>query len=340
MTYQQNITEAVDRTAITQAVVQLEAGELVAFPTETVYGLGADAMNPAAVNKVYAAKGRPTHHPLIVHIAAQASLTTWVREIPPYAQQLIDTFWPGPLTLVLARAAGVPLSVTGGQDSIALRSPAHPCAQALLTAFRQGQGGIVAPSANKFGKVSPTTAAHVREEFPIDHQPSVYLLEAGATEVGIESTILDLSRLKQGRGPVLLRPGIISAQDIAAIIGVMPAHIDAHAPRSSGTLAAHYAPRTPLRLLPREQLNPYIQQASHQKIALICTAPSNVFASTSYTEIAPTTSTAYAHYLYAILRRLDRQQFDQILIEQPPQTADWDAVNDRLSRAAAAFSTQ
>lgn len=177
-----------------QAVQLLEAGELVAFPTETVYGLGADAENPEAVARIYAAKGRPSNHPIIVHVVDGGDISYWVDDVPPAAQALIDAFWPGPLTLILKRAAHIPAAVAGGQDSIGLRCPSHPVAQALLSRFKRGRGGIAAPSANKFGQVSPTTAQHVRDEFG----DAVFVLEGDGVEVGIESTIVDLSRLEQG----------------------------------------------------------------------------------------------------------------------------------------------
>src|SRR5665213_997403 len=228
--------------AAAEAARRLLAGELVAFPTETVYGLGADAANAAAVAKIFALKGRPESHPLIVHIADPLALETWARDVPEGARVLAARFWPGPLTLILARAPGVPDAVTGGQDSVGIRCPSHPLAQELLLEFTLiGSGGVAAPSANRFGHVSPTTAQHVRAEFGGD----LYVLDGGACEVGLESTIVDLSR---GR-PVLLRPGAITRADLAAVLGEAIGDRDANAPRASGTLAAHYAPRAPLRLL-------------------------------------------------------------------------------------------
>ena len=242
-----------DAAAIADAARQLLAGELVAFPTETVYGLGADAENPQAVARIYAAKGRPANHPVIVHVAPQADLGYWAREVPAQAQRLIDAFWPGPLTLILPRAPHVGAAVSGGQDSIGLRCPSHPVAQALLSAFAAGKpgghGGVAAPSANKFGQVSPTHAEHVRNEFPQEVAQGMPVLDGGAAEVGIESTIVDLSRLGQGVGPVLLRPGHITPAQIAAVLGVPVGMPDAAAPRASGTLKAHYAPHTPLELV-------------------------------------------------------------------------------------------
>ena len=211
-----------------EAVRLLEAGQLVAFPTETVYGLGADAENPEAVARIFALKGRPSNHPVIVHVVDGADIGYWTDEVPEAAQQLIDAFWPGPLTLILKRAAHIHAAVAGGQDSIGVRCPSHPVAQALLARFKRGRGGIAAPSANKFGQVSPTTAQHVRDEFG----DAVYVLEGDGVEVGIESTIVDLSRLDQGIGPVLLRQGALTAAMMAQVLGAAPLPPDAAAPRA------------------------------------------------------------------------------------------------------------
>jgi L-threonylcarbamoyladenylate synthase len=320
---------------IQQAAAILESGGLVAFPTETVYGLGADAENPAAVARIYAAKDRPPNHPVIVHLAPEANLGYWAVEIPVEARKLVDAFWPGPLTLILKRAAHIPDAVSGGQDSIGLRCPSHPVAQALLRAFKSGKGGIAAPSANKFGHVSPTTAQHVRDEFgegpgcPVD-----YLLDGGQSEVGIESTILDLSRMAT-LGPVLLRPGIISGARIADLIGIEPRMPDTAAPRASGTLDAHYAPRTPVALVESARFSATLAllAARGWRTALIhrvTQAVPNAFAQVA----VPGAPDTYAHHLYAALREMDRAGADVIVIEAPPRTAGWQSVNDRLRRAA------
>src|SRR5690554_3204783 len=201
-----------------QAARRLAEGRLVAFPTETVYGLGADAENPTAIAQIYAAKGRPSDHPVIVHLAPGADLSYWSDHVPPSAYALVEAFWPGPLTLILPRAPNIPSAVSGGQRSVGLRCPAHPVAQALLRRFAElkgGQGGVAAPSANLFGQVSPTRAEHVRAEFAKLSDDQLLILEGGSAEVGIESTIVDLSRLDQGVGPVILRPGHITAAEIA-----------------------------------------------------------------------------------------------------------------------------
>lgn len=320
--------------AILAAARALEQGELVALPTETVYGLGADAENPEAIARIYAAKGRPQNHPVIVHLAQGADPAYWADEIPTEARQLMQAFWPGPLTLILRRAARVPSAVSGGQDTIGLRCPAHPVAQALLQAFRQGRGGIAAPSANRFGHVSPTTAQHVRDEFgdgpdaPVQH-----VLEGGQSEIGIESTILDLSRMAAA-GPVLLRPGRISASDIAAVIGRMPLPPDAAAPRASGTLASHYAPATPVALLPAEEIPEVVRRlaAAGKRAALI---RRTVAPGLAPVEIGmPAAAPAYAHELYAALRAMDTVGADIILAEALPTEEAWQGINDRLRRAA------
>jgi L-threonylcarbamoyladenylate synthase len=321
-----------DQAAIDAAARALEAGRLVAFPTETVYGLGADAENPAAIAAIYAAKGRPSNHPVIVHLAPGADLARWASDIPEAAYQLIAAFWPGPLTLILKRAARVPAAVAGGQDSIGLRCPSHPVAQALLLAFRGGQGGIAAPSANRFGHVSPTTAAHVLDEFGSGPgSPLAAVLDGGASEVGIESTIVDLSRI-DGGGPALLRPGQISAQQIADVIGAWPGMGGAGAPRVSGALASHYAPRTPVVLLERDALAPALARLGVRRAALIVT---DAALAAGHAHVAlPARPDAYAQGLYAALREMDGAGADVIIVERPPQDAAWMGINDRLRRAA------
>lgn len=321
---------AAEAAAIAAAARLLEVGELVALPTETVYGLGADAENPQAVAKIYAAKGRPPGHPLIVHIAPEADLSHWAQDIPPEARALAAAFWPGPLTMILKRNPAIPAAVAGGQDSIGLRSPAHPVALALLRAFKGGQGGIAAPSANKFGHVSPTTARHVRQEFG-DH---LCVLEGGQSEVGIESTIIDLTRLET-LGPVLLRPGRLSATELAWVLGRPLATPDAAAPRVSGSLEAHYAPMTPLALVAEDELPAVLSRLAlrGKRVALMTLSPIIPDGVAAACCMA-TDAAGYAHALYASLRELDQGQADLIVVQAPPATPQWDAVNDRLRRAA------
>ncbi|AKU10900.1 putative translation factor [Azoarcus sp. CIB] len=326
-----------DADDIRRAAELLRAGELVGMPTETVYGLAADALNVDAVGKIFSAKGRPADHPLIVHLPDAAHLTRWARAIPKEAIALANAFWPGPMTLILKREEGVPDAVTGGQDTVGLRVPDHPVALALLRAF---DSGIAAPSANRFGRISPTTAAHVREELG---DKVALVLDGGPCQVGIESTILDLSR----DTPVILRPGAISADDIARVIGRRPATRTAHAeegaaaadsdqPRVSGSLAAHYAPRTPLQLIPAARL---VEEAATlagegSRVAVLArTCPDPRDARLIWRN-APADPAGFAHDLYASLRELDACGADFIVVEALPETPDWQAITDRLGRAA------
>jgi L-threonylcarbamoyladenylate synthase len=312
---------------ITRAVATLRAGGLVAFPTETVYGLGADAANETAVKKVFAAKGRPHDHPLIVHVARSAQLQDWARDIPPAAHTLAKKFWPGPLTLILKRAAHVSDLITGGQDTVALRVPSHPLAQALLREFG---GGVVGPSANRFGQVSATTAEHVRQEFGaiVD-----CVLDGGACEVGIESTIVDLSRGQ----PALLRPGCITAAQIEAALGVPLCAPDVHSPRAPGTLEKHYAPRTLVMLVETDLIDELARSFVRQgkRVAVLACNVRQPLIDKLVWIAAPDAPSAYAHDLYANLRQLDAAACDVMLVEEPPLAIEWAAVRDRLGRAAA-----
>jgi L-threonylcarbamoyladenylate synthase len=323
--------QGVDQVAVAAAAHELEQGKLVAFPTETVYGLGADAQNEAAVASIYAAKGRPQDHPVIVHLSPEGRLDDWACEIPPEARALAQAFWPGPLTMILRRAPGIPAAVSGGQDTVGLRCPSHPVAIALLRAFKGGRGGVAAPSANKFGHVSPTLAQHVRDEFEGEGLVAM-VLDGGASQVGIESTIVDMSRLAT-HGPVLLRPGHIGADAIAAVIGRRPTAPDAAAPRASGTLESHYAPSIPVVLQ-----EPAVMTATLERLA----AAGRKAALIHYSDFPPTHGQAclpadpegYAHDLYAALRAMDGVGADVILVEAPPKGDAWMGVNDRLRRAA------
>lgn len=319
---------------IEHAVALLKQGELVALPTETVYGLGADAANPAAVAKIFAAKGRPADHPLIVHIPDAAHLDRWARDIPAEAHALAKAFWPGALTLILKRQPDVPDAVTGGQDTVGLRVPNHPLTLALLREF---DGGIAAPSANRFGRISPTTARHVRDDLG---EAVALILDGGPCQVGIESTIVDLS----GKRAMLLRPGMISAIDIGRILGRVPLSPDdplaPPALRASGTLEAHYAPRTPLVLMPDDSLPIALRNAIVQKerVAVLATHPAPFEMPQVIWQVAPAEPTGYAHELYANLRALDALGCDRIYV-QKPVGQPWQAIYDRLKRAAAGSGT-
>ena len=329
-----------------KAVALLQAGELVAFPTETVYGLGADAANPEAVAKIFAAKGRPADHPLIVHLPGAAHLDRWARDIPALAWELAEAFWPGPLTLILKRAPGVPYAVTGGQETVGVRVPAHPLALDLLRAFAQAGGGrggmcgIAAPSANRFGRISPTDAAHVHEELG---SSVALVLDGGPCSVGIESTILDLSRDDGAGGlltPRLLRPGQITPEQIASVIGIFPESPAAEAgksvPRVSGALDSHYAPRTPMRVVPGEQLAEVLCALRAGGTSVGVMAYGLLPQAVCWYSLCrlPDNAEGYARGLYAALRELDQAANDIIVVEAIPADPAWAAVADRLRRAA------
>ena len=305
---------------VAEAVAALRAGQVIGLPTETVYGLAGDAANTEAVARIFALKRRPPDHPLIVHLGDAAQLDDWARVVPESARRLARRFWPGPLTLVLPRAARVSDAVTGGQDTVALRMPAHPLARAVLTAFG---GALAAPSANRFGRISPTRAEHVRAEFG-DAVPCV--LDGGPCAVGIESTIVDLS----GAAPRILRPGAITRAMLEQTLGgPLAAGVADDAPRVSGSLPAHYAPRTPLTLLDA----PALRQRRGEDGALLLTHSLTVDAACGMR--LPGDATGYARALYAALRELDARGARVILAERVPDTPEWAGVRDRLTRAAA-----
>lgn len=319
-------------TDLEDAADQLAAGALVAFPTETVYGLGARADDPQAVAAIYAAKGRPTDHPLIVHVSGPEGVARFADPVPPAAAALMARFWPGPLTLILPRRAGIAEAAAGGHPTIGLRCPSHPVAQALLRATEaRGVPGVAAPSANRFGRVSPTTAAHVTDEFG----PGLRVLDGGACAVGIESAIVDLSR---GR-PVLLRPGALDRAALQAVLGEPVQDRDAQAPRASGTLAAHYAPTARVRLFSGQDLAralaPGVAAGLPPGLAVYSRSALAVPGGVLHRPM-PQDPAAAAHELFAALRELDAQGARHLWIEAPPETPAWEGVRDRLARAAAA----
>ena len=327
-----------DPASVTVAAQALRAGELVGLPTETVYGLGADAASETAVAKIFAAKGRPSDHPLIVHVADASGVEHFARDVPDFARQLMQAFWPGPLTLILPRRPEVGAAAAGGQDSIGLRCPAHPLAHALLLAARElGVQGVAAPSANKFGRVSPTTAAHVRGEFG----DSLLILDGGPCAVGIESTIIDCSR----GAPVLLRPGHITREQVQAACGLRllgPEELEAPAPRASGTLEAHYAPHAKVRLMDGRALQTALDvlgrdfDGGRATIAVYARSILRVPSAKVLYRRMPDDPAAAAQQLFAVLRDFDAQGVGLIWVEPPPPTSDWEGVRDRLQRAAAA----
>lgn len=326
-----------DRQGIALAARELRAGRLVAFPTETVYGLGARARDAAAVASVFRVKGRPPEHPLIVHLPEGAPLGAWADPVPEAAERLAAAFWPGPLTLVLRRAAGVPDVITGGQDTVALRVPSHPVAAALL---RELGEGVAAPSANRFGRISPTRADHVAAEFA---DLDLLVLDGGPCEVGLESTIVDLSSER----PRLLRPGRIGAEAIGerlgvAIAGAPDATSDGTsdgtsagrpaAPRAPGRLASHYAPAAPTRLLDRAALDGPDGPDPDAGL-LLCGAERPAGHRGPWRRL-PATPDAYGRGLYEALRALDEAAPPEVVVERPPDGPAWTAVHDRLNRAA------
>ena len=312
-------------TEINEAAEVLRRGGLVAFPTETVYGLGADASNLKALARMFAAKGRPTSHPVIVHLAEVMMLPEWASEIPSAAVRLAERFWPGPMTLILPRAQGVLDAVTGGQDTVGLRVPNHPVALGLLKAFG---GGVAAPSANRFGRLSPTSAEHVRMDLGILVD---MILDGGACTVGVESTILDLSR----EHPVLLRPGAITIEMLTEVLGEPPLTKEAFSTRAPGTLKIHYAPKTPLKVVNSEELMSFVESllSNGKHVAVMARRPLPEANPNLHWLIAPSDAKNYAHDLYANLRFLDLLGTDRIIVEEVSTDVDWQAIQDRLQRA-------
>ena len=325
--------------SIAAAARAVRSGALLGLPTETVYGLAADARSDAAVAQIFAAKGRPSDHPLIVHVADAQGIAHFAREVPGFAQKLVDAFWPGPLTLILPRLPDVATAATGGQDSVGLRCPAHPVAHALLQACAAPDPhlapvwGVAAPSANRFGRVSPTTAQHVQDELGAD----LLVLDGGPCGVGIESTIVDCTR----GVPVLLRPGAITRAQIQAACGIAPLskeELPALTPRASGTLEAHYAPAAKVRLMDAKALQTGLDllgaEAAH--IAVYARAVLRTASSRLVMRRMPDDAAATAQQLFAMLRSFDDEGVKLIWIETPPASPDWEGVRDRLERAAAA----
>jgi L-threonylcarbamoyladenylate synthase len=304
----------------------LRDGELVAFPTETVYGLGANASNPAAVRKVYELKGRPPSHPVIVHIDQAKYLRRWVRELTPEAEKLAAAFWPGPLTLVLPRGESVQDVVTGGQDSVAIRIPSHPMARQLLDAFG---GGIAAPSANRYGRLSATRAEHVTDEFG---DAVKVVLDGGECQVGLESTIVScLDETVR-----LLRPGAVTLTQLRGVVPGVQIGADKSTPRVPGSTPAHYAPATPLTIVPGGEIDALAESLSEggQRIAVLAQRlPLKTYQYVTWIN-AGKRAEAFGHDLYANLRTLDKAGCARILVQEVPGDERWDAVRDRLARAA------
>ena len=323
--------------ALAAAVAALRAGQLIGLPTETVYGLAADANHPQAVARIFSAKGRPSDHPLIVHVAQAQDASAFASQIPDFAARLMGAFWPGPLTLILPRRPEVAAAAAGGQLSVGLRCPSHPVAQALLKACREaGVAGLAAPSANQFGRVSPTTAAHVQSELGNE----LLVLDGGACEVGIESTIVDCTR----GIPVLLRPGVLTRAQIETALGDRlrtPEEVSEATPRASGTLEAHYAPRAKLRLMAGPALQTALDllgkdiDASPTSIAIYSRSILSTPSQRVLRRRMPDDAVATAQQLFSVLREFDAQGVRLIWVETPPDDPAWEGVHDRLKRAAA-----
>lgn len=312
--------------SIKQAVNHLKNGHLVAFPTETVYGLGADASNPEAVKRIFAAKNRPTNHPLIVHLACFDQFEHWAQDIPESAFKLAEHFFPAPLALILKKRTDVQTLATGGQDTIALRVPNHPIALELLRAF---DGGIAAPSANKFCRISPTQAQHVADELGENVE---MILDGGSCQIGVESTILDLS----GDKPTLLRFGQITRSSLESVLQMpifIPDSLEKITVRTAGMMATHYAPITKSLRFDTNLLADLLLQNANKKIGVLTCGSQILTAENRVVISLPVDSVIYAQNLYAKLRELDSLKLDLILVEKPPQHEAWQAINDRLGKA-------
>ncbi len=318
-----------DGAALDAAAQHLAAGGLVAFPTETVYGLGARADDETAVAAIFAAKGRPADHPLIVHVAGADQAAIFCGALPAAAQKLMQAFWPGPVTVIVPRLPGVAAAAAGGQDSIGLRCPAHPVAQALLQRTAAlGVPGLAAPSANRFGRISPTRAAHVAAEFG----PDLWLIDGGDCPLGIESSIVDCSR----GAPALLRPGVFTRGQLEAALGEPLRAPGAASPRAPGTLASHYAPSARLRLWPAVALAAALHEAaiSAPELAVYSRRAGSDLPGLRWRRM-PDDPAALAQELFAVLRQFDAEAVAEIWVEQPPDEPAWEGVLDRLRRAAA-----
>ncbi|HVZ47123.1 MAG TPA: L-threonylcarbamoyladenylate synthase [Ramlibacter sp.] len=329
------ILDGASSEAIARAAQALARGELVAFPTETVYGLGADASRDEAVARIFDAKGRPRDHPLIVHVCDAPIVAQFASDVPAVAKRLMDAFWPGPLTLILPRRAGVAEGAAGGHPTVGVRCPAHPVAHALLVAcaaLDPPVPGLAGPSANRFGRVSPTTALHVEEEFG----SGLLVLDGGPCRVGIESTIVDVSR----GAPVLLRPGMLPLDELEAACGerlLLPHEVAGPRTAAAGTLEAHYAPRAKLRLMDAKMLQTALDLLGEDapNIAVYARAPLRPRSHRIRLRRMPDSAAETARQLFAVLREFDAQGVQLIWVEPPPEASEWDGVRDRLRRAAA-----
>jgi len=333
-----------DEISTKKIVEHILQGHLVAIPTETVYGLAANASDEKAIKKIFQLKNRPADHPLIVHIASpvlgnsvesfwETKLSEWSHDVPPEAILLAKQYWPGPLTLVLKKAKQVSSLITGGQETVAIRAPKHPWTIEILQTFN---GGLVAPSANRFGRISPTIAQHVLDEFQdseTDHE--LMILDGGSCDVGIESTILDLSRLDQ-MGPIILRPGMILESDICATLGITKLGQKDNAIRHSGGILGHYAPLTQMVSMDVGQL--HVEDVGNQKVVIVTFLDTDVlknqFATSAIDWIhIPLDPPAVAKQMYQLLRDLDQKGYQKIIVDKLPSSIEWSGIQDRLTRA-------
>lgn len=321
---------------ITQAVVSLRSGNVIAFPTETVYGLGADISQHPAIQKIFDIKGRPASHPLIVHFASLSELEFWAENIPETAWILAQHFWPGPLTLILPKSSNIPLSVTGGQETVGLRIPRHPIALKLLEQLGNHKA-VAAPSANRFGFVSPTIADHVRNAFG---DKIKVILDGGPCEIGLESTIVSCI----DKDVTILRPGGISILSIENILQQKVSIKSQSKIRTSGSLTSHYATATPLEICQTSESLfsrsfELLQQKVHIGVIICSTHLIPLLNSNDKLHyfLMPNDPVAFGRSLYATLRKLDDMNFERILIEAPPDNLEWLAVTDRLNRASHSF---
>ncbi|WP_235043465.1 L-threonylcarbamoyladenylate synthase [Candidatus Kinetoplastidibacterium crithidiae] len=315
------------------------------FPTETVYGLGADAENIEAVRKVYSIKGRPLSHPVILHLPKVDDLAYWASDIPDEAYKLADIFWPGPLTLVLKKSSNVPDIVTGGQNTVGIRCPSHPVAQEILIAFAKSKnhkkGALAAPSANMFGKISPTCSSHVYNEFNKEYLKEIFVVDGGVSNIGIESTIIDLSGIREGKKASVLRPGHITEMNIAKIIELESKDLSSNSIVVSGSLKSHYATITPLTVIDdtffSKNLSVFAQKVDRLAVLYYGDKPINVEENIDlyYMSSDPI---IYARHLYAMLRKIDSKKYSRIFVKDLPFLAEWDAIRDRLYKAAAGFN--
>ena len=322
-----------DAASINEAADRLRVGEVVVIPTETVYGLGASTLDERALSKVFSLKDRPPNNPLIAHVLDGAHASTVVSGWDEQCQQLAEVFWPGPLTMILNRRPEVPAIASGGRNTLAVRSPSHPVARAVLTAFG---GPISAPSANRSNRISPTLASHVIDDYRgVEAANGLLVLDGGACDFGIESTVLDMTTTV----PTILRPGSITQSAIANVIGSIESTQAGAQTHSPGTSGRHYAPRTPMCLLEYSELEAELQSTNRSNAIIIFTQKPNASRPDDTIYTLPDDPITCGGMLYSTLREIDKLDVDRILVERPPNGSEWDAVRDRFQRGSVDVST-